>query len=213
MAGRPFAEIGLDKSVPYSGVLMEKPDIADIPVYTLPAGYRFTRYRPGLERDWARIETAVEEFGSEEEATAYFAREFLPRASLLPDRMVFVCDAAEQPVGTASIWPGGVLGGARQRVHWVAVAPEHQNRGLSKALLTQVLSIYRALGCGEPVYLASQTWSYKALHVYAAFGFQPYRGPRPDGWQPAGDETAFRQEQERAWDIIRTKWRECGYEA
>lgn len=212
MPGQPFSRIGLDKTVPYIGVMLEKRDTDRYPRFDVPDTYHFTMYRPGMERDWVRIETAVEEFDTEEAAAAYFAREFLPHADSLPRRMIFLCDAAGTPVGTATLWPGRDFGDERQRVHWVAVAPEHQNRGLSKVLLTKVLDLYRELGYTGFVFLDSQTWSYKALRVYHTFGFRPYMGPRPVHWQPELDEETYRQERDRAWAIIHAKWRESGYE-
>ena len=98
----------LDKSIPYKEITMrlpaEKLILLDEPI--LPEGYAFRLYQPGDERHWARIETSVLEFSSEEEAMTYFQKEFLPFVEELKRRCVFVTDPHGLPVATATAWLG-----------------------------------------------------------------------------------------------------------
>lgn len=191
----------LDKSLPLIGVMMEKRDTKNYPRYALPAGYRFSFYQDGYEEDWARIQFALGQTASYEDALALFWREFGPIREQLYRRSLFVIDPAGRVAAIASLWPGEDYGETRQRLHWVAVDPAHQGRGIAKALLTRVMELYGELGYYGFIYLVSQTWSYKALGIYREFGFVPYMGPCPAGW----DSNGYEERTRRAWAMIEEK--------
>ena len=94
----------LDKSIPYKSICMRLPAQAlqRLPSPTLPEGYSFEFYRPGRMADWARIETSVLEFPSEQKAQETFARDFLPYEPLLETRMCFVCNPNGLPIAGAT---------------------------------------------------------------------------------------------------------------
>ncbi|MDD3244335.1 MAG: GNAT family N-acetyltransferase [Eubacteriales bacterium] len=189
----------LDKSVPHKFVFMEKSDPAVYPRYDLPPGYSFCLFHPGLEQDWKSIHREVGHFDDDAAAQRALAADFLPHPALMARQMLFVChDASGQTVGTASLWPGEEFGRTRQRLHWVAVRPAHSGRGIAKALLTRLLDIYAQQGYTDGVYLITQTWSWRAVNLYRSFGFQPYLGPRPAGWQVGN----FDADTPQAWQII-----------
>lgn len=195
--------IMMDKSIPYIGVLMTCQNPVGYPRCPLPKGYEFRTYAPGMEQDWAVLQAAVEHAGSVDEALALFQREFGSDADALKQRAVFVYAADGRPVASAVLWSGEHFGRKLARVHWVAVAPEEQGKGLCKALMTRLMDLYHELHLEGGVYLTSQTWSYKALNIYRQFGFKPYLGPRPAGWKPSTDD--FEQETREAWDLIEAK--------
>lgn len=190
----------IDKTIPYMGVLMEKYDTKVYPCCRLPQGYCFEAFRPGREADWARILADSGLTESEEEARQVFARDFAPHAQELTRRMWFVLDPAGCPAATISLWRGGAFGPERQRLHWVAVQQDQQGKGLAKAMMTRMMELYQELGDEGPLYVASQTWSYAALRLYEAFGFQPYMGPKPPVWREEGD---FEAQAWEAWALIR----------
>lgn len=136
----------LDKSVAYQNVVMVLPAarIAAAGAPKLPAGYRFRCYRPGDEAHWARIEASVLEFESEKAAKTYFEKAFLPFASELPRRCLFVEDQAGLPVATALAWRDQGLGlPHRAMLHWVAVTPEAQGLGLGGAVVRRAVGVCR----------------------------------------------------------------------
>ncbi|MDW7659664.1 MAG: GNAT family N-acetyltransferase [Bacillota bacterium] len=193
----------LDRSIPYIGVLMEKFDTDNYPVYLLPAGYSFCLYRQGLEEDWCRLQLESKQVDSLEAAQRIFADEFVIRPDLLARQCFFVSDdRTNEIVGTASLWTGSHFGEERHRLHWVTVDTRYQGKGLAKALLTRVFDCYNEQDYSGYIYLTSQTWSYKALNLYASFGFLPYFGPKPANWKSTED---FARETETAWKLIRQK--------
>ena len=229
-----FSQTGLDKSLPHIGVIMEKRDTASYPRFELPRGYRFAAFAPGYEAKWARLQHAVGHFDSLNEAEDVFRGEFLlgrgtdwarPRMSERRDappaacpcceemrrRLVFVLDAAGDVVGAGALWPGRHCGPERQRLHWIAVHPAHQGRGIAQALVTRLLDLYGELGYAGYVYLTSQTWSYRALSLYARFGFEPYLGEKPKNWLSVNLASQDREpwdyeaKNREAWAMIREK--------
>jgi len=200
---------------------MEKFDTAEYPRHALPAGYAFAQYKPGLEAQWAALHCEVGQCDSIEEAETIFEREFMappdptslagdvchtpsqakraiPDAEALAGRMLFVLDESNLLAGTGCLWDGNHFGRTLQRLHWIAVSPGHQGRGIAKAIVSRLLDLYNELGYGGYIYLTSQTWSYRALNMYAGFGFRPYMGEKPVNWR-CGD---FAKESAEAWRMI-----------
>lgn len=193
----------LDKSLPYYGVIMVKTDTNIYPNFPLPEGFTLCGYQPGFEQFWADIMLATQQTDSLAEGLAIFQKDFLPRKDLLASQCLFVLDSAGKAVATASLWHGHHFGVELPRIHWVAVSPEAEGKGLAKALLSRLCGIYNELGYHDFLYLGSQTWSYHAIHLYTTFGFHPYMGEQPINWQTTGG--SFSSENKKAWDIIKQK--------
>ena len=174
----------LDKSVPYAGLYMLRK--ADTPVvrFPLPAGFRFTFYNDGDEADWARIETSVLEFDSVFSALMLYKDNFLPHVFELRRRCMFIENSDGRKVATSTAWWRDVEGQRRPWLHWVAVEPLYQGIGLGKAIISRVIDLMIDLDGEVDFYLSTQTWSYKAVGIYKAVGFQPtdekalYKGHR-----------------------------------
>ena len=172
----------IDKTVKNLPVLMYRYSLTPPEGRELPAGYHFAYYQDGYEKYWAEIECSVGQFDREEDALSCFAREFQPREELYR-RGLFVFHESGACVGIATAWFEGKLG----RVHWVAVAPSHQKRGIATALVTRVIEdCFRLHGPGT-ISLHSGTPNHNAIRIYRRLGFQPYLRNQSDI---------------EAWDII-----------
>lgn len=194
----------LDKSIPRYSVLMIKDDPLYYPQYTLPEGYKFCMYKNGFEDEWAELETAVGEFNNSIEARKYFNTEFLVNSNELYKRCIFVLDLKNRITATSSVWYGNHFGHELQRIHWVSVHPQHQGKGIAKALITRSLEVLNELEySGGFIYLTTQTWSYKAINIYLKFGFKPYLGDKPINWKCKNED--FKSENNTAWNIIYDK--------
>ncbi|MEG6613552.1 GNAT family N-acetyltransferase [Pseudoclostridium thermosuccinogenes] len=191
----------LDKSIPYIGVIMVKTDTANYPRYELPDGFAFKGYQPGDEEKWAKLIFDSGLTGTLKEAEDIFEREFLKLPELLPKQCIFVVDDDGKAAATASLWPGEHFGKTLQRVHWVAASPDYQGKGLAKALMTKVMDVYNELGYKDFIYLATQTWSYKAINIYSQFGFVPYMGQKPVNWKADN----YEENNRLAWKMIKEK--------
>lgn len=166
----------LDKSVPLRKVVM-KLNASDNTVSDpiLPEGYSFSMYSEGDEHHWARIETSVLEFSEEPEALEHFTKDFLPYIDELKKRCVFICNPQKLPVATTTAW--FCLSGKEtySQLHWAAVCPDHQKKGLGKAVMQRVLVLFQLLAPGKDVWLGTQTWSHEAIYLYHKLGFRIVR--------------------------------------
>lgn len=169
----------IDKSTPSLPLTYVKTDTKNYPHPTLPDGYEFVFYRDGDEEKWVEIEMSVGQFSSMEEGMKTFRKEFLENQSLDPhERMLFVKAPDGEYVATCTLWNGNFLGEIRQRLHWLAIKDGHSGRGIAKALLCRLLTLYNDLGYEGFVYLLTASRYYPAIRIYRKLGFTEYLGPR-----------------------------------
>jgi ribosomal protein S18 acetylase RimI-like enzyme len=150
-------------------IRMVRPDLRDLPQVPVPAPYRLRRYRPGDIDTWVRVQQAAEKYHADV-SRALFLREFGEDHALLAERQLFAEDEAGEPVGTATAWfdPADRSWG---RIHWVAVVPAAQGRGLGKALVSALCQRFVELHHTR-AYLTTETVRVPAIRMYRGFGFR-----------------------------------------
>ena len=163
----------LDKSVPYAGLFMRREPGIPAPSFLLPDGFKYSLFSDGDEENWARIETSVLEFDSEFAALLYFKKEFIPHVDELYRRCLFIETGDGEKIATATAWWSDAFGQRRSWLHWVGVDPRYQGRGLGKAITSRVTELMIKLDGDVPLFLGTQTWSYKAIGIYIACGYKP----------------------------------------
>ena len=173
----------LDKSIPYKHILMKRPKGSPVKDYVLPNGYSFCNYKDGHELYWAEIESSVDEFDDRLSALKYFTNEYLPYVNELKQRQIYVQDPAGYFVGTLTAWWNFTGDRRDAAVHWVAIKPEFQGKGLGKALVAEGLRRTISIDGDVDVYLHTQTWSYKAINIYLELGFEFLRGETFGGYR------------------------------
>lgn len=181
-------------------VLMEKNNPSEYPKFDLPEGFSLVKYKDGYEKDWAKIQTDLEQFESIDEALKCFKDTFLDVTDDVYKKCFFIQNKDGKNIATASIWNGNHFGKTLQRIHWVAVSKEYQGLGLAKSLVSAALDVFNELGFKDYIYLTSQVSSYKALNIYSKFGFIPYTDKMPINWDM--DEKEFEKETKYAWKQI-----------
>jgi ribosomal protein S18 acetylase RimI-like enzyme len=150
---------------------MVRRDLNDIPPVTLPEGYHIRSFRDGDIANWCRIETSVDEFSTIERAERYFDREFGPQIELMGDRSFMLETSDGVAIGTTTAWFGTLDGELMGKIHWVAIDPAYQGRGLAKPLLATAL--HRLVRDHQRAFLETQTTSYRAVGLYLKYGFEP----------------------------------------
>ncbi|MHC4940771.1 MAG: GNAT family N-acetyltransferase [Planctomycetota bacterium] len=134
----------------------------------LPARARLRPFAPGDRRRWVEIQESTGAYGSV--SAEMFDREF--GYSDHADRILFV-EMKGEPVGISAAWfPEAGMPDSAGRVHWVAVKPSHQGRGLGRALVLATLKRLRALGY-ESAYLTTGSENEDAIGFYRSLGFEP----------------------------------------
>ena len=164
-----------DGRICYYELLLER-DLSDMPKYELPAGYRFVPYADGDRDQWIDIEMSAKEFSTYEQGLLSWNRYYANSLALLPERMFFIEDERGEKVATATAFYdiyGRDTSGAGW-LHWVAVKRTHQGKGLSKPLITYVLSAMKKLGYTHAK-IPTQTTTWLACKVYLDLGFYPIK--------------------------------------
>ena len=152
-------------------LLMIRPNLKDIPEFALPAGFSLRWHEPGDEQAWFQIHLAADR---ENEITpGLFTRAFGLDSALLAQRQCYLLDLAGAVIGTATAWfDDNFQGMPFGRVHYVALLPPYQGRGLSKPLMTAVCRRLRELG-HDRAYLTTSSSRLPAIRLYRHFGFEP----------------------------------------
>lgn len=152
-------------------IAMIRRDLEAIPQHDLPAGIVARTYRPGDELSWQAIQAAADKLNAI--TPELFQQQFGTDEAILAARQFYLLRDTE-PVATATAWYGDAAAGRHLgRVHWVAVLPEEQGKGLSKPLMALVCNRLRELGHGR-AYLTTSTGRIPAVNLYLQFGFSPW---------------------------------------
>lgn len=141
------------------------------PRHDLPSGYLWRPFRDGDDDTWTMLQRATEPFINITDEL--FQQQYGAHRDALPDRMWFVETDAGVPVASISAWweHEPPTPQDRGRIHWVVVHPEHQNRGLSKAMMTHAMDRIAQSHSGGLLGTSSgRPW---AVKVYLDFGFLP----------------------------------------
>ena len=152
----------IDRTRPEYNIIMRCDRILPMEI-KVPEGYAIRAYQPGDEEAWAAVMCAVGEQTDIAEARAEFTRRYLSA----PERIFFAVDAAGAVVGTAIAWDDGL-----RVLHWLAVHPAHQRKGIGRALCQTALRLFRREDNAAPVYLRTLPRSWKAVLLYISMGFK-----------------------------------------
>jgi GNAT superfamily N-acetyltransferase len=152
-------------------IKMARSDLEYIPEHELPAGYSIRWYEPGDEEHWLRIQSLADD--DHEIHLGVFRKYFGSDEKVLRQRQCYLLAPDRMPVGSATAWFDDNFEGCHWgKLHWVAIVPEFQGRGLAKPLMTAVCRRLRELG-HERVYLTTATTRIPAIRLYRQFGFTP----------------------------------------
>jgi len=154
-----------------TGVKMIRENLGNIPDYPVPPPYTIRWYRPGDEEAWLRIEREAEKYFPIEDDL--FEKQFGEYPDLLPERQCFICNSEGNEIGTATAWfYNDESGKSYGLVHWVAIIPQEQGKGLGKPLMSAVCNRLKELGY-ERACLNTSTGRIPAINLYQKFGFVP----------------------------------------
>ncbi|MDD7986730.1 GNAT family N-acetyltransferase [Lentisphaera marina] len=155
----------------YSEIFLTREHFDDLPDFSLPLAYSYRNYQFQDEENWFRIYKASDNYNKVYSTT--FREYFGAEIKKLEQRQIYICNEEGLAVATATAWDDpNFLGESWGRVHWLAVHPDFQGRGLAKCLLSEVIK--RLKECGhEKAYLRTYTMREKAIKLYLNFGFTP----------------------------------------
>jgi GNAT superfamily N-acetyltransferase len=150
---------------------MVRGDLDGLPADPVPDGYVIRPYAPGDEGAWVAIQSVADAYNVI--TPALFRRAFGGDVRSLGRRLFLLVGPEGDPIGTAAAWFGDRDGDPSWgRVHWVAIHPAQQGRGLAKPLLSRVCTVLRELGHTR-AYLTTGSARVAAIALYLRFGFVP----------------------------------------
>ncbi len=154
-----------------ASVIMATAHLAQTPLNSFSDGYGMRWYQPGDEDTWVQVQGASDRFNTI--TRELFIKAFGTDETVLAERVGFLVDPASHAIGTATAWidphwHGKTVG----QVHWVAIVPEYQGKGLAKPMLSAVCQRLLQLGQTE-AYLETSTGRIPAINLYRSFGFEP----------------------------------------
>ena len=200
----------LDKTIPYQSIIMKCEYPYDVSDICLPAGFSFRFFCDGDEQHWSRIETSVLEFAATEEANRYYSCMFMPYREQLLTLCIFIENPDGIPVATATAWYVDSELGHQAALHWVAVCPEYQGLGLGKAVVQKAMQVFQQAEPQKAVWLHTQTWSHKAIRLYASLGFCIAKTAKLASYDPFTNMIRYEQtELIEAIDVLHSIWDPC----
>ncbi len=152
-------------------VIMVREHLEGIPEHALPGSFSLRWYQRGDETHWLQIHQRADLHNHI--TPDLFHRAFASDIFELARRQCYLTTSKGRAIGTASAWfNDNFEGRSIGRVHYVAILPEFQGRGLSRPLMTAICRRLRELG-HERVYLTTSTERIAAIRLYRSFGFVP----------------------------------------
>lgn len=150
--------------------------LANLPAVAVPIGYALRTYRPGDEESWAALNVAAgfKEWDADKVAD-YMLDPERRAGSHLVDR------GGEAVAATFATRGKGEKEGT---LDYVVCHPDHQNKGLGRAVCSAVLRFWRERGC-QRVTLLTDDWRLPAVRLYHNLGFVPLwgRDDMPGRWR------------------------------
>lgn len=173
----------INRTLKYVDLLLVR-GLDDIPVMSLPEGFRFVLFQDGDEKNWVDIEVSSGEFLSFDEGIEAFNYYYGHCYEELKKRCIFIENNEGEKVATATAFYADYpIGDITGYVHWVSVKKEYQGKGLSKPLVSMALLKMKELG-HKGTFLHTQTHTWLAVKVYLDMGFVPILNENDYlGWQ------------------------------
>ncbi|PCJ63262.1 MAG: hypothetical protein COA79_00205 [Planctomycetota bacterium] len=153
-----------------SKILMVLNDLKDFPLFDYSDGYHWKWYSKGDEISWLNIQTASEPFIKMNEEL--YIKEFQKMYDDLCMRQGFLLNGQNEYVGTGTAWFDQYKFKEFGRVHWIALNPSEQGRGLSKLIVQETLLKLKELRY-KSSYLYTSSNRIAAIKTYLSFGFLP----------------------------------------
>ena len=141
-----------------------------LPSIKLPTGYSLRNYQPGDENHWIEIHYQADKFNKVDANT--FELAFGATTEQLEIRQFYLLNSRKEVIGTATAWFNNYLNFDYGRIHWVAIIPEEQGKGLANPLLAVACQRLVELG-HQQLYLDTSAARITAINLYLKFGFQP----------------------------------------
>ncbi|MDO5446133.1 MAG: hypothetical protein Q4F31_11010 [Eubacteriales bacterium] len=121
----------LDRTIPFYNTIL-RCDYYVRKEVSLPDGFEIVSYQESYEEDWARLEFAIGDFDSTEEAKSYFVSAYLPDSKKQKD-ILFLLNPERQVIDSCIAWQDRRGDAEVSSLHWLVVDELYQGKKLGKA--------------------------------------------------------------------------------
>jgi len=168
--GQPDAAVSPGPPPGDPNLTMIRPNLDDVPDQPFGSGYGVRPMKPGDAALWTDIWRDADPGLNVPDDL--FIREFGSDWTVIGERCFLITASNDRAVGTISAWHNPAFRGQDYgRIHWVAIRPSHQGKGLAKPALAFAL---RTLAqWHQRCYLVTQVTRLPAIKLYLDFGFKP----------------------------------------
>ena len=163
-------------------------DLEGVPEAALPEPFTIRRYAEGDEENWTNIHLEADLYS--DITPELFGEEFGHDRKMLAQRQYYLCDGDGKTVGTTTVWTNADFPEKNWgRIHWVAIVPSAQGKGLAKPLLSVCLKRMKELG-HNGAYLDTSSVRVPAINLYIRYGFVPHIAKAEDAetWRAIGEK-------------------------
>lgn len=158
----------IDRTIPFYNIILRCDEYHPQQI-KLSKSYMIASYKHGFETDWARLEYAIGDFASVEEAKQYFMGRYPNRGH--DDDILFLLNDRGQAVGSCIAWVDVRQGNNVNSLHWLVVDEQYQRNGLGRILCYETMNRFY-LRSQKTIYIHTQPWSWKAILLYISLGFR-----------------------------------------
>lgn len=149
---------------------MVRSNMDNIPQVPFPEGFGIRAMRPAEADLWTDVQRDAEPYSRITDEL--FFDQFGSDLPATEQRCYFVTNREGAVVGTISAWyDRNFKGKDHGRIHWLAIRPAYQRRGLGKAALSYAMN--RLAEWHGQCYLDTATARLPAIKMYLDFGFVP----------------------------------------
>lgn len=158
----------LEKDIPDLNIFMMCEKLNEGALREIPEGYHIRNIRKDELDIWKEFPFDNEEDKKEyyEFMTNYFNDVYKVKEDEFYNNCLFICDSNDKPVATGFAW---IAYGKFYTMHWLKVLKEYEDKGLGRAILSEIMS--NIPKDKYPIYLHTQSGSYRAIKLYSDFGF------------------------------------------
>lgn len=149
---------------------MVRPHLRDIPWVPFPAGYGIRPMRADEGALWLAVVRDAEKDSAMPDGA--FEPQHNGDLASVPERCFLAVEAQGLAVGTISAWYYTFQVREYGLIHWVAVRPAHQGRGVGRAEVS--FALRRLARWHDQALLNTQSRRLRAVQLYLDFGFVPF---------------------------------------
>ncbi len=162
-----------EEEIPDLNVFMMCEQLDEHALTPLPESYGVRSCRPDELDIWKTFPFDSEALAKEYDAfmTNFFTETYGEHQDLFFTNTLFVCDPEDRPVATCASWKAY---GKFNTIHWFKTLKSYEGKGIGRALLSIIMQ--RFTKEDYPVYLHTQPGSFRAIKLYADFGFKLLAG-------------------------------------